>query len=132
MDGESGATLGTAQIDHSYRLQRGKLRALLCEGLEIRWGKTVSAVRYSDDKQTVTAELNDGTCATGTLLVGADGTRSKIREVLLGPEKAKTTPVDYAFTMCYSKHTRERALWLRSAPYHPRTWSGLNPWLTKS
>ena len=86
----------------------------------------LSQVQYSEDVRRVTARFEDGTEATGTLLIGADGPRSRTREILVGLENAKTAPIDYAFTMCYSKHTRDRALWLRSALYHPRTYRPLS------
>ena len=36
----------------------------------------------------MTAQFEDGTAATGDLLIGADGANSKVREFLFGAEKA--------------------------------------------
>ncbi len=57
--------------------------------------------------------------ATGCLLSGTDGPHSTVRQLLVGADKAKVVPIDYAATMCFSQHTRDHALYLRSLPFHP-------------
>lgn len=65
----------------SYTIDRGFLRKVLLHGLEdqVRWGK--GAVHYEvDDTNTVspvTVHFADGSSASGTLLVGADGNHSR-------------------------------------------------------
>ncbi|KAK0610601.1 hypothetical protein B0T17DRAFT_621069 [Bombardia bombarda] len=56
------------------RANRGRLRQLLSTGVDIRWDKKAARIEESDDKVTVFFE--DGTLASGDLLVGADGTFS--------------------------------------------------------
>ncbi|KAI9714928.1 MAG: hypothetical protein M1812_006241 [Candelaria pacifica] len=119
LNGKTGETMGEAHIEGFYRLRRSKIRNLLTEGLDVRWGKEISNITYSSDGAYVTAHFADGTSDTGSLLVGADGPRSSIRNLLLGEEKSKTTNIDYAATMCFTKYTRDQALFLRSAPFHP-------------
>ncbi|KAL1963597.1 hypothetical protein VTN77DRAFT_8042 [Rasamsonia byssochlamydoides] len=66
-----------------YTVDRGLLRKVLMKGLEgdISWGKTFQRYEVQDDK--VTAYFEDGSSATGTLLVGADGSRSLVRKQYL-------------------------------------------------
>ncbi|KAI4198288.1 MAG: hypothetical protein LQ350_005371 [Teloschistes chrysophthalmus] len=64
------------------RVSRERLRALLLDGLDVQWSKTLESIS-TPDHDTVTAQFTDGTTATGTLLVGADGSRSRARSILL-------------------------------------------------
>lgn len=66
---------------------------------------------------TVTAKLEDGTETTGNILVGCDGAKSKLRELVVGPEAAQLTvmPINmFNFTQTY---TAEQAL--RIQTIHP-------------
>ena len=66
-----------------YTVDRGFLRRVLLRGLEdrIHWGKDAThyEVDESDAASPVTVHFADGTSASGALLVGADGGRSRIR-----------------------------------------------------
>ncbi|KAK9415853.1 putative FAD-binding domain-containing protein [Seiridium unicorne] len=70
-----------------YTVDRGFLRKVLLRGLEdrIRWGK--DAVRYEIDEakpaSPVTVHFTDGSSASGTLLVGANGNHSRLRKQLV-------------------------------------------------
>jgi 2-polyprenyl-6-methoxyphenol hydroxylase-like FAD-dependent oxidoreductase len=55
-------------------------------------GKTLVDITYPDE-ETVTAHFEDGTEVQGDILIGADGPKSKVRELLLGKEKSANTPV---------------------------------------
>lgn len=61
----------------------------------IRNGATVQ--NFSDDGQKVTVTLDNGEEVVGDILIGADGIRSRVRELLLGP----TLPT-YADYTCYT------------------------------
>ena len=117
--GESGAVLAQLRMDFLYRLHRNRFRDLLADGLEIHEGKALINITYSDDGRVVTAHFADGSDDSSSILVGADGPKSAVRNLLLGPEKSKTQILDYASTMCFTKYTRDQALFLRSAPAHP-------------
>ena len=56
------------------RANRLRLRELLSTNVEIRWGKYVKRIEEYDESVTVWFE--DGSSATGDVLVGADGTFS--------------------------------------------------------
>lgn len=66
-----------------YTVDRGFLRKILLRGIEdlVQWGK--SATHYEIDERNrdspVTVYFSDGSATTGALLVGADGSQSKIR-----------------------------------------------------
>lgn len=60
LNGKTGETIGEAQIEGFYRLRRSKIRKLLTEGLDIRWGKEIVDIAYSSDGRFVTAYFADG------------------------------------------------------------------------
>lgn len=68
----------------THAVSRANLRTLLLTGLGdvVRFGKEFDRYEQSDDG-TVTAFFADGTSATGDVLVGADGARSRVRAQLL-------------------------------------------------
>lgn len=118
-NGATGEVIGAPQIPNFYRLRRSRIRKLLMEGLDVREGRALSDLSFAPDGTSVTAVFADGTSDTGSLLIGTDGPHSTVRSLLLGPEKAKCVPVDYAATMCFTHLSRDQALFLRSPPYHP-------------
>lgn len=68
-------------IRHRRGVSRLGLREVLLTNISetvVRWGKTYTGYRTNDDG-TVTALFEDGTEATGDLLVAADGSNSKVR-----------------------------------------------------
>lgn len=118
-NGRTGELIRGVEVERFYRLRRSKLQALLSEGLDIEWEKEMVDIIHLEDEKGVKAIFEDGTEVTGSMLVGADGTRSSVRSLLVGCDSAKPTPIDFATTMCFSKYSRDRALFLRSAPHHP-------------
>jgi naringenin degradation protein FdeE len=56
-------------------------------GVKVRTGVSVVALRQQAD--CVEADLTDGTSASFDLVVGADGWRSRVRRLLLGPQDPK-------------------------------------------
>lgn len=117
LHGKTGEQIGAAVTPHLYRLRRSKLRALIAEGIDIQYSKSLSSITYSSDGETVTAHFDDGTSTTGSLLVGADGTRSVVRNLLLGPENGILTTLEFAASIVQAKYTAEQVKFLRS--WHP-------------
>lgn len=68
------------------RIHRGKLRTMLQQDVDVRWGKTFRS--FEQREGSIVACFEDGTSIEGALLVGADGSSSRVRRQLfaLDPE----------------------------------------------
>ncbi|KAI1487404.1 hypothetical protein F5X96DRAFT_650202 [Biscogniauxia mediterranea] len=64
------------------RANRQRLRTWLATNINVQYGKFATKVEQSDDK--ITVFFQDGSSASGDVLVGADGTNSLVREHVLG------------------------------------------------
>lgn len=117
INGLNGELMTAMEVTYFYRLRRSKLRTLLIQDLDIRWNKKLANIVYEHDGKTVTAIFEDGEHISGNLIIGADGARSTVRNILLGPKLAAPTRLPYSATFVQSKYTREQALFLRS--FHP-------------
>ncbi|MFZ0565811.1 MAG: FAD-dependent monooxygenase [Chlamydiales bacterium] len=65
--------------DAAIQFLRSQLRSLLQEGISIQWNKHL--VMFEDKGNQVIAHFEDGSHATGDLLVGCDGGGSIVREL---------------------------------------------------
>lgn len=81
---ESENTRATDPANGAHAVSRVALRRLLLAGLEgvVHFDKEFSRYEQSDDGK-VTAFFADGGSATGSVLVGADGARSRVRQQFL-------------------------------------------------
>lgn len=125
LNGKTGSPMAAAEIDNFYRLKRSKLRSLLSENLDLRFGKRLDRIEYSEDRKTVTAIFEDGSSETGCLIVGADGARSVTRNLVVGSPAASSVKLPVAATFCQATFTREQAVFLRS--YHPLYLAAVHP-----
>jgi 2-polyprenyl-6-methoxyphenol hydroxylase-like FAD-dependent oxidoreductase len=82
--GEQDTQLGDDPINSEKTVSRATLRQVLLTGLEdvVQFDKKFTHFEQNIDG-TVTAFFEDGTSATGDVLVAADGTNSRIRKQLL-------------------------------------------------
>ncbi|ESZ97152.1 hypothetical protein SBOR_2465 [Sclerotinia borealis F-4128] len=117
LNGKTGEVMFAPEVPYFHRLRRSKLRALLTQELDIRWNKRLKNIIYEHDEKSVTCVFEDGQHITGRLVIGADGSRSMVRRLLLGPEHSLNTRLPYAATFVQARYTREQALFLRS--FHP-------------
>jgi 2-polyprenyl-6-methoxyphenol hydroxylase-like FAD-dependent oxidoreductase len=119
-NGATGEKMGFGiPVQFWHRLRRDKLRALLSQGLDIRFSKRLVGISdlSSSSPGKVTATFADGSELTGRLIVGADGARSAVRDILVGKELAQVTRLPVAATFIQARYSREQALFLRS--FHP-------------
>ena len=122
----TGNLLKTISTPGMKRVSRKKLRSLCTEGIEVVWGKSLDGVTYDIDGQVVTAHFADESTYRGDILVGADGPKSKVRELLLGTERAVNSSVRIIYNMAIVKYgDAEKALHVRSG--HPVNCLGYNP-----
>ena len=94
VDALSGKVLASIPLAGGNRVSRMKIRRFLTRGenLNIQFGKTAEKMNVEGD--SVSVSFHDGSTATGSMIVGADGSRSKVREFLVGSEAAKPQFVD--------------------------------------
>lgn len=127
--GENGNQIGGSKIPHIYRVRRRALRNIMAEGLEVGtevlYNKELVDVSYSDDGEIVTAHFQDGSKVTGSCLVGADGPRSQVRQLLVGKENAKLQSLPFCASIVQAKYSAEQVRFLRSL--HPLFVVGLHP-----
>ena len=62
------------------RINREKFRKLLLDGIDVQWNKSIASFETTSSGVQVT--FQDGTKSKGRLLVGADGSTSKVRRTL--------------------------------------------------
>ncbi|KAK6849655.1 FAD/NAD(P)-binding domain-containing protein [Apiospora arundinis] len=121
INGKTGEIIRLVPLNNFYRLLRSRFRAFMAEDVDVAWGKKLVDVSYdspdTDTDRNVTAHFADGTSATGRLLLGADSSNSRVRALLLGPERAKLHRLSIAATFINCSFTREQALYLRRT--HP-------------
>ncbi|KAI4125379.1 MAG: hypothetical protein LQ347_005395 [Umbilicaria vellea] len=86
-NGLTGDLIKNVPIPKTIRYSRRKMRAHLTKGVDVQYGKELTEFECHDER-TVIAHFADGSHVSGTILIGSDGPRSRLRELLLGPEKA--------------------------------------------
>jgi 2-polyprenyl-6-methoxyphenol hydroxylase-like FAD-dependent oxidoreductase len=143
-NGQTGELIKNIPLLRMYRLSRRKFRALTAEGITVevtcflldlfsnfnsndkQYGKVLKDISYSDDGKSVTATFADGSTATGSLLVGADGAQSAVRTSIFGAKKAKASSVPYSAVNLHVKYGDvEKALFVRKN--HPIMTHAIHP-----
>ena len=120
-NGKTGEVLARFRDMSTRRVSRLRLREVLSEGLDVRYGYELRDILVDDSSSRhdrVTAVFANGENIQGSCLVGCDSSSSFVRSWLLEPEKARCTEmpvISYNFTCTY---TAEQASWLRTQ-VHP-------------
>ena len=91
-----------------------------------KYGYELTGLEYSVDGKEVIATFKNGETVKGSVIVGSDGPRSKVREIALGPEKADITPLEIMHSNVAVKYKdAEKAKFVRSV--HPICSMGCHP-----
>ncbi|KAJ5293815.1 hypothetical protein N7508_008636 [Penicillium antarcticum] len=115
--GETGELITGVPYTEGLRVPRSRMRALCAEGIDVQYGKTLVDIAFNESGKGVVATFSDGTLVSGSMIVGADGPRSRVRETAMGDaELAATTsfPIFHTnMTVCYNdaekaKYVREK------------------------
>jgi hypothetical protein len=106
------------------RISRNRMRKLCCEGIDVLWGKVLVDIMY--DNNGAAAHFDDGSSYRGTVILGTDGPNSKVRQILLGEEKARNTELEiFSITADVKYNDAEKARHVRSG--HPIVCPGFHP-----
>ena len=92
------------------RVSRKRFRQVLGEGLDIQHDK--AAVDISYPSSGVVVHFGDGTTASGSIIIGADGGASRVRRHLLADE-AEPTSLPIVMNNFNCSYTAEQALFIR-------------------
>jgi 2-polyprenyl-6-methoxyphenol hydroxylase-like FAD-dependent oxidoreductase len=119
LNGATGEEMSSLTVSRWHRLRRSKLRSLMATEITVKYNKRLTNISYTSSAPhpSVTATFEDGSTATGRILIGADGARSSVRRLIAGSDAAQITRLPYAATFIQARYTREQALFLRS--FHP-------------
>lgn len=126
-NGATGEQIGGATMDYFFRLRRSKLHDLLSEGTDIRFSKRLANITYSSDRKLVTAHFDDGSSATGRIIIGTDGARSAVRKLIVraGAEAAESRRLPVCATFIQARYAAEQAVELRK--HHPLYLASIHP-----
>ncbi|KAM3558256.1 hypothetical protein ARSEF4850_004685 [Beauveria asiatica] len=94
-NGVTGKLLFCSPTPGARRVSRRRLRALLARDVDIRWG--MSLKRISRLENGIKADFENGTSIDADYLLGADGTSSRVREMLVGAEAAQPQGSGFLF-----------------------------------
>ncbi|GAA90947.1 monooxygenase [Aspergillus luchuensis IFO 4308] len=78
--GETGHLIAGVPYAKGLRVPRSKMRDLCSKGIDVQYGKNLIDVAFTESHKGVVALFDDGSMVAGTILIGADGPRSKVRE----------------------------------------------------
>jgi 2-polyprenyl-6-methoxyphenol hydroxylase-like FAD-dependent oxidoreductase len=116
-NGATGEPLKRLLAPWSVKLLRRKLLSLLSEWVDVQFDKSLSQI--STAAGCVTATFTDGSHAKGNLLIGADGTKSIVRQFLFGAEEAALIPSHVVMSAVIRTLSKETAVKLAALrPIH--------------
>lgn len=100
----TGDVLFKSPTPGARRVSRQKMRALLVDGLDIHWGHALTGLSTSTEDETINLQFNETQTFRAKYVVGADGARSFVRELLLGPEAAQIKGSGFMFATGIAKY----------------------------
>lgn len=111
--GETGNLLAGVPYKKGLRVPRSKMRGLCAEGIQVEYGKKLVDVAFAE-RGGVVALFEDGSMASGTILIGADGPRSTVREFAMKSiEKAAVSRFPIFHTNMTVSYDADKARYLR-------------------
>lgn len=99
-------------VNRFVRVGRRKLRTVLSSGLDIQYGKSLQSFETLETGE-VLAKFSDSTSVKGSLLIGADGNNSLVREGLK-MESTQLTPLPVNMIGVVRRFTAEEAAPVRA------------------
>ncbi|KAF4303257.1 putative FAD binding domain-containing protein [Botryosphaeria dothidea] len=124
-NGATGALLKNVPLLRMYRVSRRKFRAHCATSIAVAYDKSLSHITYPS-AATVTATFADGSSATGTLLIGADGAQSGARTQLFGAERGRAASVPFRAVNLHVRYgDAAKAAFVRGL--HPVMAMGIHP-----
>ncbi|KAF2230552.1 FAD/NAD(P)-binding domain-containing protein [Viridothelium virens] len=105
INGETGDMITGVPYTDGLRVPRSKMRAMCAEGVDVQYGKKLTDVAFNESGNGVIATFADGTLVSGTMIIGTDGPRSRVRETAMNSaDNAAVTkfPIFHTnMTVCY-------------------------------
>ncbi|TKA80706.1 hypothetical protein B0A55_03701 [Friedmanniomyces simplex] len=121
--GHTGEPLFKTPAANAMSVSRSKMRRLFSEGLDIKYGRRLD--RIEERGSRVTAYFEDGGSITADLVVGCDGAKSVVREMLVGKDAARVSYMDINMFNFPANFDAETARLIRSQ--HPIFFNCIHP-----
>jgi hypothetical protein len=115
-NGITGELLFKSPLPGSRRVSRKRLREVLSQGLDIRWGKKLDTISFPHDENEPDDNLKDlkvqlvfadGHTEKVDYVLGTDGATSKVRQLLLGEKAAQPQLSGFMFATGITKYHDE-------------------------
>jgi flavin-dependent dehydrogenase len=111
-NGITGELLFKSPLPGSRRVSRQRLRKVLANGLDIRWGTKLTQMNFSSSgsendsgrESQVNLVFDGGKKDRSDYVFAADGASSKVRELLLGPDAARAQHSGFMFATGIAKY----------------------------
>ncbi|KAG8424024.1 hypothetical protein J3458_000862 [Metarhizium acridum] len=100
-NGVTGDLLFRSPLPNARRVSRQALRRLLARSVDIRWNAPLKDLSLSDTG--VHIKLGDGSVFDADYVLGTDGSSSKVREFLLGPDASRPHGSGFQFATGITK-----------------------------
>ncbi|KAK3655385.1 hypothetical protein LTR22_010270 [Elasticomyces elasticus] len=113
--GHTGEPFLRTPAANAKSVSRRKMRTLFSEGIDVKYSKHLIRIEKHDTR--VTAHFADGESIAADLVVGCDGAKSAVRQMLVGEEAAKVSYMDINMINFPARFDAETAKLIRAK--HP-------------